>query len=144
MSAIKNLAARHSPRSRLIYVIDLLPLVLGFGILLLGGMRTGLWRRRGLAEPAWRRRLSRGGSAGGCQCSSRGRSPLYRAPVLHLVRTSMFLSMVGRSLPARLYRADPPRRHPGARELGVLLEMAALNIPHDGAAGDAVRDLFGT
>jgi lipopolysaccharide export system permease protein len=41
---IKNLAIRHVVAVPLMYLIDLLPLVLGFGILLFGGIKLGAWR----------------------------------------------------------------------------------------------------
>ncbi len=42
--AIKNLAGRHLRAIPLMYVTDLLPLALGFGILLFGGIKLGVWR----------------------------------------------------------------------------------------------------
>ena len=42
--AVKNLAGRHPAVIPLIYVTDLLPLTLGFGILLFGGIKIGFWR----------------------------------------------------------------------------------------------------
>ena len=41
---VKNLAASNYAAIPLIYFIDLLPLGLGFGILLFGGIRLGVWR----------------------------------------------------------------------------------------------------
>jgi len=41
---IKNLAASHYAAIPLMYFIDLLPLGLGFGMLVFGGIRFGLWR----------------------------------------------------------------------------------------------------
>ena len=41
---VKNLAASNYAAIPLIYFIDLLPLALGFGILLFGGIRLGVWR----------------------------------------------------------------------------------------------------
>jgi lipopolysaccharide export system permease protein len=41
---VKNLAGRHPAAISLIYLTDLLPLTLGFGILLFGGIRIGFWR----------------------------------------------------------------------------------------------------
>jgi lipopolysaccharide export system permease protein len=50
---IKNLAASHYAAIPLMYVIDLLPLALGFGMLLFGGIRFGFWRpAAAVAEPA--------------------------------------------------------------------------------------------
>jgi lipopolysaccharide export system permease protein len=50
---IKNLAVSHYAAIPLMYVIDLLPLVLGFGMLLFGGIRFGFWRpAAAIAEPA--------------------------------------------------------------------------------------------
>src|SRR5438270_205773 len=50
---IKNLAASHYAAIPLMYVIDLLPLTLGFGMLLFGGIRFGFWRPvAAVAEPA--------------------------------------------------------------------------------------------
>jgi lipopolysaccharide export system permease protein len=40
----RNLAARNPPAIPLMYLIDLLPLALGFGILLFGGIKLGAWR----------------------------------------------------------------------------------------------------
>lgn len=42
--AVKNLAARHPAAIVLMYLTDLLPLALGFGILLFGGIKLGAWR----------------------------------------------------------------------------------------------------
>ncbi len=42
--AIKNLATRNPSAIPLMYLTDLLPLVLGFGILLFGGIKLGFWR----------------------------------------------------------------------------------------------------
>ena len=42
--AVKNLAASNYAAIPLMYFIDLLPLGLGFGILLFGGIRLGIWR----------------------------------------------------------------------------------------------------
>ncbi len=42
--AIKNLASRHGAAIPLMYLTDLLPLALGFGILLFGGIKLGFWR----------------------------------------------------------------------------------------------------
>jgi lipopolysaccharide export system permease protein len=42
--AVKNLASRYWHAIPLIYLIDLLPLALGFGILLRGGIRLGFRR----------------------------------------------------------------------------------------------------
>jgi lipopolysaccharide export system permease protein len=42
--AVLNLAGRHVAAIPLIYVTDLLPLAAGFGILLFGGIKIGLWR----------------------------------------------------------------------------------------------------
>ena len=42
--AIKNLAIRHVVAIPLMYLTDLLPLALGFGILLFGGIKLGFWR----------------------------------------------------------------------------------------------------
>ena len=41
---VMNLAARHPAAIPLIYLTDLLPLTVGFGILLFGGIKIGLWR----------------------------------------------------------------------------------------------------
>jgi lipopolysaccharide export system permease protein len=41
---VKNLAASHYAAIPLMYFIDLLPLGLGFGMLVFGGIRFGLWR----------------------------------------------------------------------------------------------------
>ena len=41
---VKNLASRHAAAIPLMYLTDLLPLALGFGILLFGGIRLGFWR----------------------------------------------------------------------------------------------------
>src|SRR5438270_8780876 len=41
---VKNLAASNYAAIPLIYFIDLLPLALGFGMLLFGGIRLGVWR----------------------------------------------------------------------------------------------------
>jgi lipopolysaccharide export system permease protein len=41
---IKNLAGRHPPAIPLMYLTDLLPLALGFGMLLFGGIKLGVWR----------------------------------------------------------------------------------------------------
>src|SRR6266849_2387614 len=41
---VKNLAGRHVAAIPLIYLTDLLPLAVGFGILLFGGIRIGFWR----------------------------------------------------------------------------------------------------
>jgi lipopolysaccharide export system permease protein len=41
---VKNLAASNYAAIPLIYFIDLLPLALGFGMLLFGGIRLGIWR----------------------------------------------------------------------------------------------------
>jgi lipopolysaccharide export system permease protein len=41
---VKNLAGRHGAAIPLMYLIDLLPLTLGFGMLLFGGIRIGFWR----------------------------------------------------------------------------------------------------
>jgi len=41
---IKNLAARHPATIPLMYLADLLPLALGFGILQFGGIKLGSWR----------------------------------------------------------------------------------------------------
>jgi lipopolysaccharide export system permease protein len=49
---VKNLAASHYAAIPLMYVIDLLPLALGFGMLLFGGIRFGLWRPAAAGEPA--------------------------------------------------------------------------------------------
>jgi lipopolysaccharide export system permease protein len=42
--AVRNLASRQVAAIPLMYLIDLLPLALGFGILLFGGIRLGVWR----------------------------------------------------------------------------------------------------
>ncbi len=42
--AIKNFATRNPSAIPLMYLTDLLPLVLGFGILLFGGIKLGFWR----------------------------------------------------------------------------------------------------
>jgi lipopolysaccharide export system permease protein len=42
--AVKNLAGRHAAAIPLIYLTDLLPLTLGFGMLLFGGIKIGFWR----------------------------------------------------------------------------------------------------
>jgi lipopolysaccharide export system permease protein len=42
--AVKNLAGRHPAAVPLIYLTDLLPLTVGFGILLFGGIKIGFWR----------------------------------------------------------------------------------------------------
>ena len=42
--AVKNLAGRHPAAIPLIYLTDLLPLTVGFGILLFGGIKIGFWR----------------------------------------------------------------------------------------------------
>ena len=42
--AIKNLAIRHVAAIPLMYLTDLLPLALGLGILLFGGIKLGSWR----------------------------------------------------------------------------------------------------
>ncbi len=42
--AIKNLATRNPSAIPLMYLTDLLPLALGFGILLFGGIKLGFWR----------------------------------------------------------------------------------------------------
>ena len=42
--AVKNLATRHPGAIPLMYLTDLLPLALGFGILLFGGIKLGFWR----------------------------------------------------------------------------------------------------
>ena len=41
---VKNLAGRHPAAISLIYLTDLLPLTVGFGILLFGGIKIGFWR----------------------------------------------------------------------------------------------------
>jgi len=41
---VKNLAGRHGAAIPLMYLTDLLPLTLGFGMLLFGGIRVGFWR----------------------------------------------------------------------------------------------------
>jgi lipopolysaccharide export system permease protein len=41
---IKNVASRHAAAIPLMYLIDLLPLASGFGILLFGGIKLGFWR----------------------------------------------------------------------------------------------------
>jgi len=41
---IKNLASRNPTAIPLMYLTDLLPLALGFGVLLFGGIRLGFWR----------------------------------------------------------------------------------------------------
>ena len=41
---VKNLAGRHPVAISLIYLTDLLPLTVGFAILLFGGIRIGFWR----------------------------------------------------------------------------------------------------
>jgi lipopolysaccharide export system permease protein len=41
---VKNLAARNLAMVPLMYVVDLLPLALGFTTLLFGGIRLGFWR----------------------------------------------------------------------------------------------------
>src|SRR5712691_2191207 len=41
---VKNLAGRHVAAIPLIYLTDLLPLTVGFGILLFGGIKIGFWR----------------------------------------------------------------------------------------------------
>jgi lipopolysaccharide export system permease protein len=41
---VKNLAGRHVGAIPLMYLTDLLPLTLGFGILLFGGIKIGFWR----------------------------------------------------------------------------------------------------
>ena len=41
---VKNLAARNPPAIPLMYLVDLLPLALGVGILLFGGVKLGAWR----------------------------------------------------------------------------------------------------
>ena len=48
---IKNLAASHYAAIPLMYLIDLLPLTLGFGMLLFGGIRFGFWRPAPAAQP---------------------------------------------------------------------------------------------
>jgi hypothetical protein len=42
--AVKNLASRNPATIPLMYLTDLLPLMLGFAILLFGGIRLGFWR----------------------------------------------------------------------------------------------------
>jgi lipopolysaccharide export system permease protein len=42
--AVKNLAIRHAAAIPLMYLTDLLPLALGFGILLFGGIKLDFWR----------------------------------------------------------------------------------------------------
>jgi lipopolysaccharide export system permease protein len=42
--AVKNLAGRHPTAIPLIYLTDLLPFTVGFGILLFGGIKIGFWR----------------------------------------------------------------------------------------------------
>jgi lipopolysaccharide export system permease protein len=42
--AVKNLAGRNPAAIPLMYLTDLLPLALGFGILLFGGIKLGFWR----------------------------------------------------------------------------------------------------
>jgi len=49
---VKSLTASHYAAIPLMYVIDLLPLALGFGMLRFGGIRLGLWRPAPVAEPA--------------------------------------------------------------------------------------------
>ena len=41
---VKNIAGRHPAAIPLIYLTDLLPLTVGFGILLFGGIKIGFWR----------------------------------------------------------------------------------------------------
>jgi lipopolysaccharide export system permease protein len=41
---IKSLASRHPPAIPLMYLTDLLPMALGFGMLLFGGIKLGVWR----------------------------------------------------------------------------------------------------
>ena len=41
---VKNLARRNGAMIPLMYVVDLLPLALGFGVLLFGGIKLGFWR----------------------------------------------------------------------------------------------------
>jgi lipopolysaccharide export system permease protein len=47
-----NIAARYTAAIPLMYVADLLPFVLGFGILQHGGIRLGFRRRAFFAQPA--------------------------------------------------------------------------------------------
>jgi lipopolysaccharide export system permease protein len=49
---VNNIAGRHTAAIPLMYLVDLLPLVLGFGILLQGGIRLGFRRPSLLAQPA--------------------------------------------------------------------------------------------
>jgi lipopolysaccharide export system permease protein len=48
---VRNLAASHYAAIPLMYLIDLLPLALGFGMLLFGGIRFGFWRPAPAAQP---------------------------------------------------------------------------------------------
>ena len=41
---VKNIAGRHPAAIPLIYLTDLLPVTVGFGILLFGGIKIGFWR----------------------------------------------------------------------------------------------------
>jgi lipopolysaccharide export system permease protein len=49
---VNNIAGRHTAAIPLMYLVDLLPLVLGLGILLQGGIRLGFRRPSLLAQPA--------------------------------------------------------------------------------------------
>ena len=108
---IKNLANRNLGLVPLMYVIDLLPLALGFG------------------DPAVRRdqaRLLAPGAGGSLTGRDSEAFRVHPRRTLSAYIARQFVVWFGggvrhdgqRDLPARLHRADPARRHAGAGDLG--------------------------
>ena len=89
-------------------------------------------------------RTPRAGELSGRHVALEDALPLHRPQVLRLVRRRV-PGDADHRLPARLHRADPPRRRHGPkRRFWLLLEMAALKLPHMAQEIMPFAILFGT
>ena len=124
------------------YVADLLPFVLGFGILLHGGIRLGFRRPLRAGAPD-RRTENRDGSGGAPLQRREDLFRLHRPPVLRLV----LRRLRGDGHITFLLDYIELIRRGGAKvqaTLSLLLEMAALKLPHTAQEVLPFAILFGT